>query len=91
MIEEPNFDFKYELALYKSFAARLSLAILLIVAGVFLVVTLSIIYFQQEQLKEKTASKAKAQLHDAVMQMRLANAEALVKRDTLTTQEFILR
>lgn len=89
MIEEPNFDFKYELALYKSFAARLSLAILLIVAGVFLVATLSIIYFQQEQLKEKTASKAKAQLHDAVMQMRLANAEALVKRDTLTTQEFI--
>jgi sigma-B regulation protein RsbU (phosphoserine phosphatase) len=89
MIEAPNFEYKYELALYKSFAARLSLAILLIAAGVFLVAILAFFYFQQEQVKEQTASMAKAQLHDAVMRMRLSNAEAQMQRDTMTTDGFI--
>ena len=38
MVEDPKFDYKYDLALWKSFSARLSVAILVIAAGVFLIV-----------------------------------------------------
>ena len=52
MVEKPNFDFKYDLVLWKSFAARLSFAILAIAAGVFLAAMLTFLYFQQEKVKE---------------------------------------
>lgn len=87
MVEEPNFEYKYDLALWKSFSARLSFAILTIAAAVFLVAILGYLYIQQEQVKEETAQKAKTQLHDAVMSMRLKAAETLP--DTVPTEEFI--
>ncbi|MBQ2209079.1 MAG: SpoIIE family protein phosphatase [Prevotella sp.] len=87
MVEEPNFEYKYDLALWKSFSARLSFAILTIAAAVFLVAILGYLYIQQEQVKEETAQKAKTQLHDAVMSMRLKAAETLP--DTVPTEIFI--
>ena len=89
MVEKPNFDFKYDLVLWKSFAARLSFAILAIAAGVFLAAMLTFLYFQQEKVKEDTALKARTQLHDAVMRMRIRAAEAKAIGDTVNTAELI--
>lgn len=89
MIEAPNFEYKYDLALWKSFSARLSTAILLIAAGVFLAALLTYLYFSEEQVKEKTALKARTELHDAVMAMRLQAAEAEARGDTMGVAEYV--
>ena len=89
MIEAPNFEYKYDLALWKSFSARLSSAILLIAAGVFLAALLTYLYFSEEQVKEETAVKARTELHDAVMTMRLRAAEAEARGDTMGLAEYV--
>ena len=89
MIEAPNFEYKYDLALWKSFSARLSTAILLIAAGVFLAALLTYLYFSEEQVKEETAVKARTELHDAVMTMRLQAAEAEARGDTMGLAEYV--
>lgn len=89
MIEAPNFEYKYDLALWKSFSARLSTAILLIAAGVFLAALLTYLYFSEEQVKEETAVKARTELHDAVMAMRLQAAEAEARGDTMGLAEYV--
>lgn len=89
MVEEPNFDYKYDLAVWKSFSARLSLTILSIAAGVFLVAMLTYLYFQEESVKEESALKARTELHDAVMTMRLRATEATMRGDTLRQEDFI--
>ena len=89
MVEEPNFDYKYDLAVWKSFSARLSLTILGIAAGVFLVAMLTYLYFQEGSMKEESALKARTELHDAVMTMRLRAAEAATRNDTLHQEDFI--
>lgn len=89
MIEAPNFEYKYDLALWKSFSARLSTAILLIAAGVFLAALLTYLYFSEEQVKEETAVKARTELHDAVMTMRLRAAEAEARGDTMGLAEYV--
>ena len=89
MIEQPNFEYKYDLALWKSFAARLSLAILIIAAGVFLVAMLVNLYFSQEKVKEETALKARTQLHDAVMDMRLMECAMALRGDTADVDDFL--
>ena len=50
MVEEPNFEYKYDLAFRKSFAARLSLAILAIAAGVFLTAVMVFFYFTEDSM-----------------------------------------
>jgi len=50
VVEEPNFEYKYDLAYRKSFAARLSLAILEIAAFVFLMAVLVFFYFTEESM-----------------------------------------
>ena len=45
MVEEPNFEYKYDLAYQKSFAARLSFRIMGIAAGVFLAAVALFFYF----------------------------------------------
>lgn len=47
MVEDPNYEYKYDLAVWKSFSARLSLTILGIAAGVFMVAMLMYLYFQE--------------------------------------------
>lgn len=89
MIEAPNFEYKYDLALWKSFSARLSTAILLIAAGVFLAALLTYLFFSEEQVKEETAVKARTELHDAVMTMRLRAAEAEARGDTMGLAEYV--
>ena len=89
MIEAPNFEYKYDLALWKSFSARLSTAILLIAAGVFLAALLTYLFFSEEQVKEETAVKARTELHDAVMAMRLQAAEAEARGDTMGLAEYV--
>ena len=89
MIEAPNFEYKYDLALWKSFSARLSTAILLIAAGVFLAALLTYLYFSEEQVKEETALKARTELHDAVMTMRLQAAETEARGDTMGVAEYV--
>ena len=83
MVEAPKFEYKYDLALWKSFSARLSVTILVIAAGVFLIAMLTYLYFSEESVKENSAVKARTQLHDAVMTMRIQTAEAAVKGDTM--------
>ncbi len=54
MVEEPNFEYKYELAYQNSFAARLSFRIMSIAAGVFLVAVIRNFYkFLMERLDTK--------------------------------------
>ena len=89
MIKEPNFEYNYDLAFRKSFAARLSFAILLIAAGVFLAVMLIYLFAQQERIKEETALKARTQLHDAVMHISLEAVKHKATGDTLTDSEII--
>ena len=89
MIEAPNFEYKYDLALWKSFSARLSVAILLIAAGVFLVALLTYLYFSEEQVKEETAVKARTELHDAVLKMHLRAVEKEARGDTLVIADFV--
>lgn len=89
MVEKPNFDYKYDLAVLKSFSARLSLTILGIAAGVFLVAMLTYLYFQEGAMKEWSALKAKTELHNAVMTMHLRVAEAALRSDTLKQEDFI--
>ena len=50
MIEEPNFEYKYDLAYRKSFAARLSFRIMGIAAVVFLVAVLLFFYFTEDSM-----------------------------------------
>jgi sigma-B regulation protein RsbU (phosphoserine phosphatase) len=50
VVEEPNFEYKYDLAFRKSFAARLSLAILAIAAGVFLTAVMVFFYFTEDSM-----------------------------------------
>ncbi len=83
MVEDPQFDYHYDLAFRKSFAARLSISILVIAAGVFLVAMLTYLYFFQESVKEESAVRARTQLHDAVMNMRLKSAESMLHNDSL--------
>ena len=45
MVEAPNFEYKYDLAYQKSFAARLSFRIMGIAAGVFLAAVALFFYF----------------------------------------------
>ncbi|MBQ7421398.1 MAG: SpoIIE family protein phosphatase [Prevotella sp.] len=89
MVEEPNFEYKYDLSLWKSFSARLSFAILIIAAGVFLAAMLTYLYFSQEQVKEETAVKAQTQLHNAVMKMRLYATETKHNKDSVLIKKFI--
>lgn len=89
MVEQPNFEYKYDLAFRKSFAARLSFAILAIAAGVFLAAMIAYLYFQQEQVKEETAMKARIQLHDASTQMLLLTAETKAKGGTVGNEDYV--
>ncbi len=50
MVEEPNFEYKYELAYQNSFAARLSLRIMSIAAGVFLVAVILFFHFTGDSM-----------------------------------------
>ena len=50
MVEEPNFEYKYDLAYRKSFAARLSFRIMGIAAVVFLVAVLLFFYFTEDSM-----------------------------------------
>ena len=50
MVEEPNFDYKYDLAYQKSFAARLSFRIMGIAATVFLVAVGLFFYFTEDSM-----------------------------------------
>lgn len=50
MVEEPNFEYKYDLVYTKSFAVRLSFAILMIAASVFLLAVLVFFYFTEESM-----------------------------------------
>ena len=50
MIEKPNFDYKYDLAYQKSFAARLSFRIMGIAAVVFLVAVCLFFYFTGDSM-----------------------------------------
>lgn len=50
MVEEPNFEYKYDLAYKKSFAARLSFRIMGIAAGVFLVAVILFFYFMGDDM-----------------------------------------
>ena len=45
MVEAPNFEYKYDLAYQKSFAARLSFRIMSIAAAIFLVAVAMFFYF----------------------------------------------
>ena len=89
MVEAPKFEYKYDLALWKSFSARLSVTILVIAAGVFLIAMLTYLYFSEESVKENSAVKARTQLHDAVMTMRIQTAEAAVKGDTMGMKDYV--
>ena len=50
MVEKPNFEYKYDLAYQKSFAARLSFRIMGIAAGVFLVAVCLFFYFTGDSM-----------------------------------------
>ena len=50
MVEKPNFDYKYDLAYQKSFAARLSFRIMGIAAGVFLVAVMLFFHFTGDSM-----------------------------------------
>ena len=50
MVEKPNFEYKYDLAYEKSFAARLSFRIMGIAAGVFLVAVALFFYFTGDSM-----------------------------------------
>ncbi len=50
MVEEPNFEYKYDLAYQKSFAARLSFRIMNIAAAVFLVAVFLFFYFTGDSM-----------------------------------------
>ena len=50
MVEEPNFDYEYDLAYQKSFAARLSLRIMGIAAVVFMVAVILFFYFTGDSM-----------------------------------------
>jgi sigma-B regulation protein RsbU (phosphoserine phosphatase) len=89
MVEAPNYEYKYDLAVWKSFSARLSLTILGITAGVFMVAMLAYLYFQEGAMRERSSLKARTELHDAVMTMRLRAAEAAMKNDTLHQEDFV--
>lgn len=86
MVEAPKFEYKYDLALWKSFSARLSMAILFIAAGVFLVAMLTYLYFSEEAVKNESATKARTELHDAVINMRIMMAQ---NGDTIQAKDFI--
>ena len=89
MIEQPNFEYKYDLAFRKSFAARLSFAILVIAAGVFLAAMIAYLYFQQEQVKVETAMKARTQLHEGATQMLLLAAKTEAEGVTVGTEDYV--
>lgn len=88
MVEAPKFEYKYDLALWKSFSARLSVAILVIAAGVFLIAMLTYLYLSEESVKESSAVEARIQLHDAVMAMRIQTAESALRGDTLGMEDY---
>ncbi len=50
MVEEPNFEYKYDLAYRKSFAARLSFRIMTVAAVVFIVAVLLFFYFTEDSM-----------------------------------------
>lgn len=50
MVEEPNFEYKYNLAYRKSFAARLSFRIMTVAAVVFIVAVLLFFYFTEDSM-----------------------------------------
>jgi sigma-B regulation protein RsbU (phosphoserine phosphatase) len=50
LVEEPNFEYKYDLAYQKSFAARLSFRIMNIAAAVFLVAVFLFFYFTGDSM-----------------------------------------
>ena len=89
MVEAPKFEYKYDLALWKSFSARLSVAILVIAAGVFLIAMLTYLYLSEESVKESSAVEARIQLHDAVMAMRIQTAESALRGDTLGMEDYV--
>lgn len=89
MVEDPNYEYKYDLAVWKSFSARLSLTILGIAAGVFMVAMLMYLYFQEGAMRDRSSLKARTELHDAVMTMRLRAAEAAMRNDTLRQEDFV--
>ena len=62
MVEDPKFDYKYDLALWKSFSARLSVAILVIAAGVFLIAMLTYLYYSEEQVKEELPQRVHGEI-----------------------------
>ncbi len=88
MVEAPNFEYEYDSAFRKSFPARLSFAILAITTIVFVAALISYLFFQQERVKQETAASAKTQLHDAVMMMRLQTAEAQLRHDSLSLDDY---
>ena len=85
MVEEPEFEYKYEMFWQKSFSARISVSVLTIAATVFLVAVLSFIFLSQETMKQLMTTKARTQLHDAVMEMRLETAQ----RDSMDTADYV--
>lgn len=89
MIEKPNFDYTYDHALRKSFSMRLSFAILVIAASVFLAAMLIYFYVSEESMKEETARKAKTELHDAVNQMRMKAVIAEAKGESVSLEQLI--
>ena len=50
MVEEPNFEYNYDLAYQKLFAARLSFRIMTIAATVFLVAVILFFYFTEDSM-----------------------------------------
>jgi len=50
VVEEPNFEYNYDLAYRKSFAARLSFRIMGIAAGVFLVAVMLFFFFTGDSM-----------------------------------------
>ena len=57
MVEDPNFDYKYDLVYTKSFATRLSFAIMVIAAGVFLLAVLVFFHFTEESMTVPLSGK----------------------------------
>lgn len=89
MTEEPNFEYKYDFVLWKSFSARLSLAILVIAASVFLVALLAYLYFSEEMVREETAQRARIELREAVISMRVLSVQEDRNHGKVTTDALV--
>lgn len=89
MVEEPNFEYKYNMAPRRSFAARLSLTILAIAACVFLVAMLAYLFFTEDIINKESTLKARMALHDAVTTMRIRAMEAKTEQREMSAEEYV--